>query len=58
MPKIEPYCIKHVLVKFIRLVLDCGIYVSKTPNLSRTHDIETSFTLFYKTNPYLSRGLN
>ena len=33
-------------------------YVSKTPNLSRTHDIEASFTLLFTTNPYISRGLN
>ena len=31
-------------------------YVSKNPYLSRTHDIEASFTLIYTTNHYLSRG--
>ena len=39
-------------------ILDCIIYLGRNPNLSRTHDIETSFTTFPKSNPYLSRGLN
>ena len=34
----------------------CSIYVDKNPNLSRTHDIEASFTLLSTSNPYLSRG--
>ena len=39
-------------------MLNLKIYFSRNPNLSRTHNIEASFTQFHKRNPNLSRGLN
>ena len=41
-----------------KLILMCIIYLSRTPNLSRTYDIEASFTPIPKGCPYLSCGLN
>ena len=39
-------------------ILDRIINLGRNPNLSRTHDIEASFTTFPQSNPYLSRILN
>ena len=41
-----------------KCILNCIIYLSKNPNLSRTHDIEPSFSPFLKCHLNLSRGLN
>ena len=42
----------------MKLILNFVIYLSRNPNLSRTLDIEASFTQFPQSNPNLSRGLN
>ena len=41
-----------------KCILNCIMYLSRNPILSRTHDIEASFSPFLKGNPNLSRGLN
>ena len=45
-------------IYILKCMLYYIIYLSRTPYLSRTHDIEALFTSFSKINPYLSRGLN
>ena len=35
---------------YFKLILKCFIYLSGNPNLSSTHDIEASFSLFLKTD--------
>ena len=43
---------------YLRNILNFIICLSRNPNLSRTHDIEASFTPFNKSNPNLSHGNN
>ena len=56
------YCRQHPSVMqqtyIQKCILNCIINMSRNPNLSRTHDIEASFSPFLKGNPNLSRGLN
>ena len=47
-------CTKHIFESILNFI----ICLSRNPYLSRTHDIEASFTPLHKSKPNLSRGLN